>query len=230
MKTLILLLLFLFFLMPAASAQTTSGRFLGGCSGGAVLSEVSGDHASGPDKPGLFAGLFVLYPLSEQSLLSLELMYMQKGSRAFNDPAVSERGTYRDYKLSLHYAEMPVLLLWQPAGFSRLHYLSKLYVETGVSLSVLLAHQEEDMGLDIAGLVSESRPFYPAEISLIIGFQYRASPEWQFSFRLNQGVTPFRKHGTSGGEKGYWWNWHNQFGQYHTAWSLGIRYLFAMGF
>ncbi len=220
----------LFFMIQPTIAQIEENSFLGGFGAGAVLSEVSGDHASGPDKPGLFVTLFVTYPITDYRSLSLELMYMQKGSRAFNDPAVSGGGSYRDYKLNLHYIEIPVVLVWHPAGFAGNAYLNRLYFETGLSPATMLSHYEEDLGLDITERESGSRPFYPVEINLIAGLNYKAGEKWHVSFRLNQGLIPFRKHGTSGGDNRYWWNWHNQFGQYHTAWSLGLRYHFSPGF
>ena len=225
MKLYLILLIIFGSIFPAFALAGGPG-FLGGLGTGPVFSEVSGDHASGPDKFGWHATLFVAYPLSVNRFLSFELLYIQKGSRAFNDPADSGRGSFRDYKLNLHYVEFPVVMYWQPEAFAAKEYFDRLWFGAGGSLAILTGHYEEDGGLDITEREAEARPFRPLELNLMGGVSYHLSDQWVLSLRIHQGVTPFRKHGTEGGDSRYWWNWHNQFGQYHTAWSFGVRYAF----
>lgn len=204
-----ILLIFIF----GISNQAFSQRFGGGLKAGIVASEISGDELAGPNKLGWFAGVFTNYPLSVNSLLQLEIMYISKGSRA-----VPSKPLARDYLLKLDYAETSVLYKHKLEPFSSIDYIKKMTAEVGLSLGVLVDSYEvedEDLVID----VSDERPFYGIEGSIWGGFLFPVYKNLSFNFRYSNSFTPARKHQSL---QVVWYNW----GQYHSLWTLGLEYTF----
>ena len=202
---------FVVLLFHGMSAQS----FRGGMKGGLTASEVSGDRSAGPNKLGWFASVFTDYPLSEYTFWHLELMYIRKGSREFNDPDDPSQGLYRDYKFSLQYVEIPVLVKMQFPVAGHGAYFTWFGGEFGLSASRVIGHSETDFDNEISEEISETRPFRPAELNLILGITIPVGELLAFSLRLDQGLTPIRDHASG---KKVWYN----HGQYNTAWSLGL--------
>lgn len=210
--TSVAILLISLLLCSAVGAQS----FRGGLKAGLTASEVSGDRSGGPNKLGWFASVFTDYPVSDFSFWHLELMYIQKGSREFSDPEDPSQGFYRDYRFNLQYVEIPVLFKIHFPVARRLPYTNWLGGEAGFSVSRVIGHYEtNDFGVDITGDMAADRPFRPAELNLILGFQVPLGDMFAFNFRISQGVTPVRDHASG---KQVWYNR----GQYNTAWALGF--------
>ncbi len=210
-------------------------QFRGGLKGGLTATEVSGDQAGGPDKLGWFASVYTNMDLRPHSRLQLELMYIQKGSRAFRAPSdappppgtrlvaasglkqsVSEPG--RDYRLYLHYVEIPLVFLFDFSVITGLPYVDRLTGEFGFSGATVVGHYEEnEFGLDITGEMARQKPFRRAELNVLAGLHYPLLERLDAQIRFSQGVTPFRAH--QGGST----SWYNR-GQYNTVWSFGLSY------
>ena len=233
-------IIFLVFLLAGPAAGLSGQDFRGGFRAGLTASEVSGDDAGGPDRPGWFAAVFTNRDVSEHSRLQLEVMYTQKGSRVFRDPhndnngqevtaffsAAGDNGLpdpppdgYRDYRLNLHYVEVPLLFIFDFSPLIPLPYADRLTGEIGLSGSTVVGHYEENEGKDITGRMAEERPFYAAELNLIAGLYYPLLEGLDFHLRFSQGVTPFRPHQSEAT------TWYNR-GQYNTVWSFGLSYTF----
>ena len=88
------------------SISVYSQDFNGGVLGGINATQVFGDSYSGPNKAGLYLGVFVNRYFSKRSSVQLELDYIQKGSRKNPDGST---GDYDTYLLRLNYIELPVL-------------------------------------------------------------------------------------------------------------------------
>jgi len=208
------LLAVLIYLASVADAGAQS--FRGGLMAGLTASEVSGDRSAGPNKVGWYASVFTDYPLSDFSFWHLELMYIFKGSREFNDPDDPSDGAFRDYRFSLQYVEVPVLFKIQFPVAGRLPYTSWLGAEAGLSVSRVIGHFEtNDVGVEITRDMAAERPFRPAELNLILGISVPVGEMFAFNIRLNQGLTPIRDHASG---KSIWYNR----GQYSTAWTFGM--------
>ncbi|MFP4468814.1 MAG: outer membrane beta-barrel protein [Bacteroidales bacterium] len=230
------------FLMLSGSAGALSGQeFRGGIRAGLTASEVSGDDAGGPDKPGWFAAVFTNRDISEYSRLQLEVMYIQKGSRVFRDPqedrdgqqttpfffAAGDNGVpdspsegYRDYRFTLHYVEVPLAFKFDFSPLIPLPYVDRLTGEIGLSGSTVVGHYEESEGKDITDRMADDRPFYVAELNLLAGLYYPIHEGLDFHFRFSQGVTPLRPHQSEVATQ-----WYNR-GQYNTVWSFGLSFTF----
>lgn len=215
--TLFLLLVLVF---PGCIGYASAQGFRGGLKAGLSASEVSGDGSGGLNKLGLFASIFTDYKVSDRSFWHLELMYIQKGSREFNDPDPDDPmpSPYRDYTFTLQYIEIPVLFKIDFPIMGRLRHTQYLSGEIGISVSKVIGHAEtNDFGVDITDLMAEDRPFHNAELNAILGIVVPLRANFAFSARLIQGISPLRDHAS--GKK----TWYNQ-GQYNTAWALGLSY------
>lgn len=195
--------------------------FGSGFRAGITASEVSGDKSGGANKLGLFAAIYTEYALSERSFWHLELLYIQKGSREFNDPEDPDdprQGPFRDYTFSLQYVEVPILYKIHFPVLGGLRLTKHLGGEIGLSFSHVVGHYEtNDFGDEITQMMAETRPFRPAELNIIAGFNVPIGTNFVFNARLTQGLTPLRDH-ASGKQ-----TWYNR-GQYNTCWSFGLSY------
>ena len=104
---------------------------------------------------------------------------MGKGSRKVSNP---EKGDFDEYRLNLHYIEVPVLF--------RYHYKSKFVFEAGPSFATLIASSEEDE----FGPLPDARPFNRTEIGFITGLDYILSPHVVMNLRQNYSILPIREH------------------------------------
>jgi hypothetical protein len=209
------LLLLLLLAQPPARAQS----FRGGFQAGLTASEVSGDLSGGPNKLGWFASVYTDISFSPHTYWQLELMYIQKGSREFNDPETPEEGIYRDYRLNLQYVEVPVVFKFDFSVFERLPYADWLTGEIGLSVSRVVGHYEtNDEGAENTDLMALERPFHAGELNVLAGFYFPVSDNLNVHFRYTQGVTPLRPH--AGGTR----TWYNR-GQYNSVWLIGLAYL-----
>lgn len=221
--------------------------FRGGLQAGITASEVSGDDAGGPDKLGLFASVFTNRDISEFSRLQLELMYIQKGSRAYYDPWDDIHGNqnngfwakddndfdpdpdpddgYRDYRFNLHYIEIPILYIFDFSSITQLVYVDRISAKLGVSVSTVVGHYEEDVGLDITDIMAERRPFRAAELNLLAGLFYPITENLSFHFRFSQGVSPMRtRYKRDEVSCANALECYRKRHQFNTVWTFGLSY------
>ncbi|MGM0375368.1 MAG: outer membrane beta-barrel protein [Bacteroidota bacterium] len=187
--------------------------FDGGLKTGLTASEVAGDNLAGPDKTGFFASVFTLYPVSSSGNLRLEIMYIEKGSRA----KPSEENNFFDYRFALQYLEMPVIWEQELPSFTSLKHLNDLKIYGGLSGAFLVNAREEENGASI--LTPERENFKNAELNILTGISFPLSSSIEAVFGFSNALTPIRPH-ASGGK-----TWIDR-GQYHSLWSLGLSYTF----
>ena len=141
MKRLTILLAFgLLFLLSFNKAFCQS--FNGGLIAGATFSQVDGDLYAGYHKIGFTAGGYVNLPLSHHFALQMELKYTQMGAHSSAEEA--EMAGYGPYNLSLHMAEIPLMLQYD-LGYFKIggKSLDFITLEAGVSFDFLLGHRGE---------------------------------------------------------------------------------------
>jgi hypothetical protein len=172
----ILVLLFIFFLTSVKAQNFKAKLFLG-----AAGSQVSGDELSGFNKGGALFGLGVTYPIKATSALSMQLYYLQKGSRK---PSKLDQGDPSFYLMRLNYIESTVSY-----DFS---LNKKLYLRLGPSIGYLISSKEENED----GPLGNRSNFSPVDVSLagILGFPFSRS--WNFEFGYLQSLLPIREHGS----------------------------------
>ena len=213
MKKLFPFLLFIVILADAGIGPKVNAQsFAGGIKGGLTSSEVSGDNLAGPDKTGLFASVFTLYPLSGSANLRLETMYIEKGSRT----KPSEDNNFFDYRFALQYVEVPVLFEQQLSAFTSLEYLNNLKIYGGLSGALLINAREEENGASL--LTADRDKFNDVELNIMAGVCFPLNSSLNMVFGFSNSLTPVRPHAS--GAK----TWIDR-GQYHSLWSFGLSYV-----
>jgi len=198
---------FLLVLFSAWSVISDAQVFDAGLFTGLSTTQVSGDELSGFNKTGFLGGGFVSLYLGKNFDISMELMYIEKGSRKKANPAVGDDTTYL---MRLGYLEIPLMLSYT--------YKKRLKFEAGPSFGKLLFSEEEDQ----YGVVPNRVPFKDFELSINGGLSYRFYKGFYVHSRIGTSVIPIRPH--SSGQTYYF----NK-GQYNTVLFFSVRYQFSLG-
>jgi hypothetical protein len=173
--------LFIIFLLVTLSSSLIAQNFKAKLFLGAAGSQVSGDELSGYNKGSALLGLGVTYPLKSTSALSLQLYYLQKGSRK---PSKLDQGDPSTYLMRLNYVESTITYDF---SLSR-----KLYLRIGPSIGYLASFKEEDQD----GPLGNRSKFSPIDISLAGALGFPFSNSWNFEFGYLQSILPIREHGS----------------------------------
>ncbi len=248
-------ILCLFFLLGSLQQEVQAQTFRGGLQAGLTATEVSGDDASGPDKLGWFASVFTNTDISHHTRLQLELTYIRKGSRVYHDPWDDEHGNqngdgvlfhhglfqedpidppddgYRDYRLTLHYVEVPVMVQFDFSPLTRLPYVELMSGELGISVSTVVGHHEEKRERDVTDEMADQRPFKFAELNVLAGLRFPITDGLSFSARFSQGVTPFRtRYPADEISCANSLECYRKRHQFNSVWSFGLTYTFLTRF
>ena len=165
------ILLALFFLPGVVCAQA----FKGGVQGGLSMSQVDGDRYAGFHKTGGWCEVFVEYPISKKTALHLGISGVQKGS-------YKEFSEQEFYRMSLIYAEVPVLVQYRIA--------SKAVLEGGLGLGVLAYSKEETEMGPLSSI--DSPAFNSFELSAQGGVKYFFWSRAGGAVKLSYSVLPIR--------------------------------------
>ncbi len=177
--------LFLFLCMSLLIQKTFSQSFNAGMQGGMSATQVTGDGLGGFDKPGLFAGFMVNYPISDRADIQLEMNFIQKGSRGNAKPTA---GNYDSYLLRLNYVELPLMV--------RFELKKPLRIELGLQFAYLINARE----FDLYGEVSPdpSIPyFHDLDFSGFGGLNYQIKDHWAISLRYAYSIIAIRPKPTT---------------------------------
>jgi len=240
----------MFLLFVFGSVDLNAQVFRGGMKGGLTASEVSGDDAGGPDKLGWFAAVYTNMDLRPHLRLQLELMYIQKGSRAFydpwdedpesmnkhilsntafafDDPIEPDPSGYRDYRFYMHYVEIPLLVQFDFSPITRLPYVELMSAEFGLSGSRVVGHYEENNGMEVTDTMNTLRPFRAAELNVLAGLYLPITDGLHFHMRFSQGVTPLRtRYSKEEIVCAHALECYRKRHQFNTVWSFGFSYTF----
>jgi len=204
----------LLFVTLQLSVYVKGQAFHGGLEAGLVASEVSGDNLAGPNKLGWYAAAYTFTSITSNSDLMLQIKYIQKGSRSIP----TEKNNFNEYKFYLHYLEVPLIYQLDISPYTNMEYIEKLKVHSGLSVSILVDHFESENG-STHFHAGEREDFHPAELNILMGFSFPLGSSLDFRFGFSNSLTPIRPH--SGGKK----TWYNH-GQYNTAWTFGLTWMF----
>ena len=145
-------------------------------------SQVSGDELSGFNKVGLFIGGSAILPVSEKSLVEMELLFIQKGSKT---PTPKNGAANYFYKMSLNYLEVPLIYTFRPVKYVSVH--------AGPTFGVLVGSKEEDN----AGELTGQMPFQKTELGMDGGLSVYFSEHLSLTMRLSTSLLPIRKTGAN---------------------------------
>jgi hypothetical protein len=140
MKRLFIALIVFLALFGKASAQS----FNAGVIAGATFCQVDGDKYFGFHKFGFTAGGYVNLPISNHFAAQMELKYALMGAHSSAEEAELPPPEYGPYNLSLHYAEIPLMIQYDFGHFT-VHgkSLDFITLEAGFSLDFLLKQRGE---------------------------------------------------------------------------------------
>jgi hypothetical protein len=194
--------LVIFSVLVLISCALYAQDFNGGVLGGLSASEISGDRLTGPNKAGLYLGVFVNRYFSKRSSIQMELDYIQKGSRENPDSA----NAYESYLLRLNYIELPVHYKYD--------FIDRASLETGLGFGFLIHSYEEANGYeDVSG-----SDFKTLDMSFNIGASYMFIENLWINVRYSNSILAVRPH-----EGGQSYKWNN--GQYNEVLSFTIHYV-----
>ncbi|MCB8931364.1 MAG: PorT family protein [Bacteroidia bacterium] len=145
-------------------------------------SQVSGDELSGFNKVGLFIGGSAILPVSEKSLVEMELLFIQKGSKT---PTPKNGAANYFYKMSLNYLEVPLIYTFRPVKYVSVH--------AGPTFGVLVGSKEEDNAGELTGQI----PFQKTELGIDGGLSVYFSEHLSLTMRLSTSLLPIRKTGAN---------------------------------
>ncbi|MEO6902004.1 MAG: porin family protein [Bacteroidia bacterium] len=195
---------FLFlFLLTITSVSIAQNRFLLGVKAGLSASQVSGDNLAGFNKAGLIGGLTLNTKFNNQWGAQLEMLYIQKGSKAINKPSDPN---YEYYLLQLDYIEVPLLLQY---------HQKKFIFEAGPGFGYLVREKEYNAFDDITGI----RPFNKSELAINLGVSYLLFNKFEIGWRYTNSISSIRNH-VSGAKV-----WYNP-GQQNTVMAFTLTYKF----
>jgi hypothetical protein len=175
-------LIFLAFNLKAQQPSSNK-KFYSGIFFGLNTSQITGDDLAGYDKPSITFGTFVKRRFGNNFSILMELSYLPKGSRKNITPKDSIP-TF--YSLKLRYIEIPIMLQYTVK--------SRITLEVGPSIGVLLSYTEEDIFGDLSGNYSTREQFKRTDISFNAGINYSLNDSWTFSLRSANSMFPVRDH------------------------------------
>jgi hypothetical protein len=198
-----------FLLCVLHSEFANAQRFAGSVIAGLSATQVAGDQLSGFNKSGFIAGGSVSNKLSEKFSLEMEIKFAQKGSKSVRDTL-----TYKYYRMSLNYVEVPLLLQY--------NYSKKFQFNVGISIGSLVSHKEEDQ----YGIIPDanSLPFEKVEYAVCGGMYYGITENFFLNLRMSNSILPIRKLGDNSLHLSYL-----QSGQYNTVLEFTLKYRFGRG-
>jgi hypothetical protein len=175
-------------------------RFGGGLVFGLTASQINGDAAAGYHKVGLNLGVRGTIKLTERWLLSLDLLFNQRGSRTTEAETIFMR------RVHLQYLEIPIMVRYadwrdETKGFYR------VYAAAGVGYSRLFSYSLNDYAQTAFRF---SQDFRPNEISVMGEFGFRSSEHWAYSLRFSRALLPLTA-ATPTAQSGIYDNWWSYF-------------------
>jgi len=200
MKT--LPVLFLFFMLSLFSFSLQAQRFHGGVMAGLAATQLDGDNLGGYNKPGIRVGGWVNTRVWPNTILQLELEYIQKGSKISQNDI--KDGKY--YHSRLHYIQVPLV--------ARTDLMERLQGEAGIAGAYLTQSLEDKDG---GGFLKATPDFTQFEFSGLVGLSYRLLENLAATVRFNYSLLPVREHP---GDQSWWLDR----GQYNNAMLFSLYY------
>jgi len=177
-------------------------RFHGGVMGGLAATQLDGDNLGGYNKPGVRVGGWVNTQVKPNTILQLELEFIQKGSKI----SENELKNQRYYHSRLNYIQVPLL--------AKTSLMARLEGEAGIAGSYLTKSMEDKDG---GGFLEAEPEFTQFEFSGLVGLSYKLSKNLAVNARFNYSLLPVREHP---GEQTYWLNR----GQYNNVMLFSLYY------
>lgn len=175
-------------------------RFGGGLVMGLTASQINGDAAAGYHKVGLNVGVRGTIKFTERVLLSLDLLYNQRGSRTI------EAETPYMRRVHLNYLELPLMLRYadwrdETKGFF------KVYAAVGLAYGRLFSFSLNEYAQQ-AFLFGKD--FKVNDLAAIAELGFKPSEHWGYSLRFSRSLSPLTAASPTI-QTGIYYNWWSYF-------------------
>lgn len=182
---LLTLLLSLFFLLLASCMQAQ--RIQAAVIAGANLSQVDGDEIYGFNKIGWNTGLGAVVPFGKNFQFSIETLYSQKGSYQspqYEDVDSSGNVTTGEYKVTLDYLEVPVMVM----------YNDKDVITGGLGFSYgrLVRVNEYEHGQKVESTTVNNGPYSRNDYSALADVRFRVYKKIKLNLRYTYSLAKIR--------------------------------------
>lgn len=187
-------------------AQVIKGAAIAGLN----LSQVDGDEVYGFNKAGLNIGASAIVPFSDHWEVSIETIFIQKGS--YQKPGYDDSLT-GEYKLKLNYLEVPVLIHYNDRG--------RMALGAGLSWGRLASVEEYEHGKKVESTTING-PYDKSDFNVLFDFRFRIYKRLKANIRYAYSIDKIRTrvfqppYSTD--------SWSRK--QYNNLWSLRLIYVF----
>lgn len=181
------IILFISAFIAFGTTKVTAQSFNAGLIVGPTFCQVDGDKYFGYHKLGFTAGGYVNLPVSEHFAAQMELKYSLLGAHSSAEEAELPSPDYGQYNLSLHYAEIPLMLQYDFGHFTVYgKSLDFLTLEAGFSLDFLLGHIGEKE------YSYQPWKFNFFSVSGNFGLHFDITDHWGLGARMMYSITPIQ--------------------------------------
>lgn len=186
--------------------------FYGGLTAGGNFSTVAGDSYGGYKKAGLVFGGTVYVRAAAKLMVSIELLYTQKGSRGIAQKTSVYSGDFFErYWLDLNYVEIPLMLHY--------NFTPRWHIGIGGAYARLIKSEEEVLTDQFnSKLDPAENPFNEADVNFVFGGGLQIGRGWFLMARYQRSTKSIRK-------AQYIPVWQNSFSQFNDLFSLRLMYL-----
>lgn len=173
------------FLFVINLSQVKAQSFNAGLVVGPTFCQVDGDKYFGFHKLGFTAGAYANLPIADHFALQMELKYSLMGAHSSAEEA--EWSGYGPYNLSLHYAEIPIMLQYDFGHFTVYgKSLDFLCLEAGLSMDFLMRYKGE---LDYSTQLWKFNFF---SVTGNYGLRFNLNDHWGIGARMMYSITPMQ--------------------------------------
>lgn len=198
-------LFLLILILPVSMGLLAQVSFTGGLRGGVVTSQVSGDGLAGWNRFGYGAGAYVEMGFSDEHSVTMEMLYLTKGSRKPADP---DNGDYNTFSMNFSYVEVPLTYNLKRGVFQ---------FDLGAYAGVLLSSDIEFNGAEYP----VEPPFNSTDIGITGGVHWLAGEHLTFNLRGSSSLLPIRPAPNPVQQFSYY-----EKGQYNQVLALLLGYRF----
>lgn len=166
------ILIIVLFLPFSGQGQTFHPALIGGMN----LSQVDGDNLAGYRKFGVNTGAKAYAMINDRFSLSMELLYVQKGSRSSDIRVLP----HNSLDMTFHYAEIPVQF--------HFHDRETVILGLGASYARLLDYKKVSGGVDVTDTIAQ--PVDNRDFNVVGDFTLLLKKHYGFNIRFQYSIVP----------------------------------------
>lgn len=172
-NSLVAFVLYFFWVDPSVAQTTSFSPFI---QAGLVAAQFDGDQFGGYNKLGARVGFGTYLDINKPFLVSLAILYTQKGAV---DPPNAQIGKYTYYRFKANYIDIPVL--------GNYEVIDNLSIFAGVSANLLLNKKESDQNGTLNQGYINLKPF---DVAGVLGAEFQVKPNILIKGTFERSILP----------------------------------------